>query len=197
MMSASLGRLTILLPFVALAACAPPPTPQAAGPQAVSITTTPPGARCEAKQGEVVIARLEATPGQLSLVPSGDARTVTCVAPGHLPAPRDLVPIVTGGALMTGVLGIVESTAGTGFRYLPSMTMVLQPEVFPTAAARDAFFDGRLNDLRAGRATVMANRRPCDALDPGCPARQASADAAFAAEEARLVAARASARVAP
>jgi hypothetical protein len=85
---------------------------------------------------------------------------VTCDKADHESASRtvtaDFQAMTLGNVLIGGVVGIAADLAsGAAITYPESVKVVLWPRSFPSAAARDAFFEARLADTRADFAKRM------------------------------------------
>lgn len=166
-----------------------------------SIETDPAGANCEF-YGHHYTHRGVA-PLSVSLPAKAAPITIICAAEGY---ERSTVYLDTeadgwifGNLLLGGAIGImVDGASGAGQMYPDRVSLALQPEEFPDAAARDEWFDARKAAIEgrwdAEREAILAKclRR---ATKDQCEHKADSIDSQRAKELADLEARRAAATI--
>lgn len=135
---------SLILP-VMLSGCA---TITSGTTQNVTVLTEPAGASCTLEREGGVIGVINATPGTLNIAKSRHDITVRCTKASHSEgfwvAPSMAQGMTAGNFILGGMIGLaVDAASGASARYPESVTVILPPESFTNAKARDAFFDGR------------------------------------------------------
>ena len=141
----------IILALTGLSACA---TVTSGTDHTLLVESDPAGASCKLQRDGANIGAVNPTPGSARISKSRHDITVTCDKADHESASRtvtaDFQAMTLGNVLIGGVVGIAADLAsGAAITYPESVKVVLWPRSFPSAAARDAFFDARLADTRA------------------------------------------------
>jgi hypothetical protein len=108
------------------------------------IETDPEKARCELHGQD--FKRVIETPNSIGLPAEAAPITVACKAPGYRTTTGTLDTKldgwIFGNILFGGLVGIViDAARGAGQKYPPRFSLVLDPESFASAAARDEFYD--------------------------------------------------------
>ena len=181
------GGLTVLVAGVAsiLAGCA---TITTGTDQTVAVITVPPGAVCELTREGTTVAVVNPTPGTVTLEKDKDTVTVSCNKDGHFDGMETLAAsfrgMTFGNIILGGFIGLgVDAASGAMHHYPPNVMVILPPERFVSAAARDAFFDRQANRIEAeAKAAIVAVKKACDA-DDAC---KAPIKAVEAARDAKL-----------
>ena len=156
--------------------------------QTVAVITVPPGAVCELTREDITIAVVNPTPGTVTLEKDKDTVTVSCKKDGHFDGIEALAAsfrgMTFGNVILGGFIGLgVDAVSGAMHHYPPNVTVVLPPERFANAAARDAFFDRQANRIEAeAKAAIVAVKKACD-VDNAC---EAPIKAVEAARDAKL-----------
>ena len=143
----SLGVIGLLL----LSACA---TVTSGTDHTLLVESDPAGATCALQRNGANIGAVNPTPGSIRISKSRHDITVNCEKTDHEATSRTVTAgfqaMTLGNVLIGGVVGLAADLAsGAAITYPESVKVVLWPRSFPNAAARDAFFEGRLADTRA------------------------------------------------
>ena len=141
----------IILALTGLSACA---TVTSGTDHTLLVESDPAGASCKLQRDGANIGAVNPTPGSARISKSRHDIIVTCDKADHESASRtvtaDFQAMTLGNVLIGGVVGIAADLAsGAAITYPESVKIVLWPRSFPSAAARDAFFEARLADTRA------------------------------------------------
>ena len=120
--------------------------------QSVMVNTDPPGALCTLTRKGKEIAVVNPTPGTVTVDKSKDAVAVSCTRTGYLESAGTITsqfqPMTFGNILFGGLVGVaIDAGSGAMSEYEPSVTLTLMPAEFPSAAARDTFFDRMRGEL--------------------------------------------------
>ena len=131
----------------------------------VYVATEPEAARCELHGDD--FTRIINTPGSLIIPSDASPVTVACDAEGYRTTTGELDTSADGwmaGNIIFGILGggiglIVDAARGAGMKYPPNITIVLEPESFASAAARNEWYDNRrrILDEKWGAAIEKAD----------------------------------------
>lgn len=188
-------RLVVISTLAFTAACA---SDADGPPQVVTVNSSPPGATCEIRQGAEPAKRVT-TPAQVNVRRSNAPQGLSCEAPGHLPATREIRAGTNDGMAAAAFLGgglvglVAMGASGVLTEYPGTVTLSLQPAAFAGTADRDAFFAAREAELaEAQRAERMTWPR-CDSADIACWNARAEAEAGHEAALVRLREARSAA----
>ncbi len=105
--------------------------------------------------------RVVMTPDSLHLPASAAPLTVSCSADGFITTAEELDTEIDGwifgNILLGGGIGfLIDAARDAGEQYPPRFTVVLQPETFASAEARDAWFDARKKVVEAEWQEKMA-----------------------------------------
>lgn len=147
-----LCRLPVLmLALASLSACA---TITSGTDHTLLVETDPAGATCLLRRDGANIGAVNPTPSSIRISKSRHDITVNCEKADHEPTSRTVTAgfqaMTLGNVLIGGVVGLAADLAsGAAITYPESVEVVLWPRSFPSAATRDAFFEGRLADTRA------------------------------------------------
>jgi hypothetical protein len=141
----------IILALTGLSACA---TVTSGTDHTLLVESDPAGATCNLQRDGANIGAVNPTPGSARISKSRHDIIVTCDKAEHEATSRTVIAgfqaMTLGNVLIGGVVGIAADLAsGAAITYPESVKVVLWPRSFPSAAARDAFFDARLADTRA------------------------------------------------
>lgn len=133
------------------------------------IETVPETARCELHGQD--FTRVVNTPSSIQLPSSAAPITVACKADGHLNTTATLDTSmdgwILGNIVFGGVVGfVVDAARGAGMKFPPRVTVLLEPESFPDAVARDRWYDERK------RQTIEKWDRILQGLRGSCDAQQ-------------------------
>ena len=145
----------IILVLTGLSACA---TVTSGTDHTLLVESDPAGAACNLQRDGASIAAVNPTPGAVRISKSRHDITVICEKADHETTSQTVTAgfqaMTLGNVLIGGVVGIAADLAsGAAITYPDSVKVALWPRSFPNAAARDAFFQGRLADTRADFAT--------------------------------------------
>lgn len=141
----------IILALTGLSACA---TVTSGTDHTLLVESDPAGATCKLQRDGANIGAVIPTPGSARISKSRHDITVNCEMADHEPASRTVAAgfqaMTLGNVLVGGVVGLAADVAsGAAITYPESVKVVLWPRSFPSAAARDAFFEARIADTRA------------------------------------------------
>jgi hypothetical protein len=141
----------IILALTGLSACA---TVTSGTDHTLLVESDPAGATCNLQRDGAIIGAVNPTPGSARISKSRHDIIVTCDKAEHEATSRTVTAgfqaMTLGNVLIGGVVGVAADLAsGAAITYPESVKVVLWPRSFPTAAARDAFFEARLADTRA------------------------------------------------
>ena len=141
----------IILALTGLSACA---TVTSGTDHTLLVESDPAGATCNLQRDGAIIGAVNPTPGSARISKSRHDIIVTCDKAEHEATSRTVTAgfqaMTLGNVLIGGVVGIAADLAsGAAITYPESVKVVLWPRSFPSAAARDAFFEARLADTRA------------------------------------------------
>lgn len=184
-------RCLLAASALALGACGGPATGVMSS---IAVSTTPPGASCEAMRDGEVAGSIAATPGQMPVARSRQDMVVTCRRDGFLPGvgfvPASARPeMVAAYALAGGVTGIIAGASDpNAYGYPSEIAVTLVPGEFPDARARDSFFAARVGEAeRYFAEQLTAVRRSCQTdNDPVCGSRIKEVEERRTAEVARI-----------
>ena len=118
------------------------------------VESDPAGAACMLRRDGANIGAVNPTPSAIRISKSRHDITVNCEKAEHEPTSRTVTAgfqaMTLGNVLIGGVVGLAADLAsGAAITYPESVKVVLWPRSFPSAAARDAFFEARIADTRA------------------------------------------------
>ena len=114
--------------------------------QSIAINTEPQGADCSFTRENVLVARINPTPGAASVSKSKGAIGVLCKRAEY----QDVAGTIeskfqdatAGNILLGGLIGVaIDSASGAMNKYPESVTFTMIPVQFATATERDAFFE--------------------------------------------------------
>jgi hypothetical protein len=147
-----LFRLPVLmLALATLSACA---TVTSGTDHTLLVETDPAGAACMLRRDGANLGAVNPTPSSIRISKSRHDITVNCEKADHEAASRivsaGFQAMTLGNVLVGGVVGLAADVAsGAAITYPESIKIVLWPRSFPSAAARNAFFEARIADTRA------------------------------------------------
>jgi len=141
----------LMLALATLSACA---TVTSGTDHTLLVETDPAGAACMLRRDGANLGAVNPTPSAIRISKSRHDITVNCEKADHESASRtitaDFQAMTLGNVLVGGVIGVAADLAsGAAITYPDSVKVVLWPRSFPSAAARDAFFEARVADTRA------------------------------------------------
>ena len=98
----------------------------------ITVSTTPPGARCDVTRDGMPLGTIPDTPGSLNVSKSKNGLVITCTKPSHEATEKVHMPnsVATtfGNFIAGGVIGVVvDMSTGANFRYPPLVELVLVP----------------------------------------------------------------------
>jgi hypothetical protein len=155
--------------------------------QSVIVSTDPPGAVCTLSRRGKEIAVVNPTPGTVTVDKSKDAVAVSCNRAGYLESAGTITsqfqPMTFGNILFGGLVGVaIDAGSGAMSEYEPRVTLTLIPAEFPSAAARDTFFDRLRSEFLTQSDEVMQRiKQKCSGS-----ACDSQLKAAASAKEAKL-----------
>jgi hypothetical protein len=196
-----LNGLALPIAAAVLAVCSGCATITKGSSQPVTVQTDPAGATCTLTRDGGTVAVVNPTPGTVTVGKSHTDLAVRCTKDGYIDAVGTIgskfQPMTFGNILFGGLVGIVvDAASGATAEYEPTITIVLVPASFPTAGARDAFFDRRRDDFRAESQRVKERiAKLCS--EPDCARQAKEAEIQEAAGLARIEEQRKTARIVP
>ena len=100
--------------------------------QAITVVTDPPGASCQLRRDNAIIATVSNTPGTAQVTKSSRDITVNCTRPGHTDGGTTLgaqfQAMTLGNVLVGGLVGvIVDASSGATSTYPSTITLSLVP----------------------------------------------------------------------
>lgn len=118
-----------LAAVVALTACA---TVIEGTTDKITVSTTPPGARCTITRDGAELGTISATPGSLTISKSINAILVTCDKAEHETTTKlhmsNVRKTTAGNYLLGGAAGLaIDASTGANYRYPPRIDIVLVP----------------------------------------------------------------------
>lgn len=127
--------------------------------QTVTVATDPSGATCELTRDAKSLAVVNPTPGSIPIEKARGSIAILCKKSTYNEASGVLASEFQtwtfGNIILGGLIGIAVDAASGAMNEYPSMvTITLEPEVFATAAERDAFFDQLQSELKREVAQV-------------------------------------------
>ncbi|HEX6119135.1 MAG TPA: hypothetical protein VFZ03_06750 [Dongiaceae bacterium] len=164
--------------------------------QSINVLTEPAGAAWDLTRDGKRIAGVATTPDSVSVDKSMDDISIACRKADHEETTVSLESSASGwtaGNIIFGLLGGpialgIDVASGAMTEYPASVTVVLFPAKFSTAAERDVFYGGKLADLHARAALgidhikATCNKKP----RTNCEKRITEAKALESAEAAEL-----------
>lgn len=128
--------------------------------QAITVQTTPEGAKCLMTRDGKTVGAISSTPGTVSVDKSRHPIQIQCEKPGHVVTTEvvesNFQGATLGNILIGGIVGIaIDAGSGAMNKYPSSIELVLVPTHFETAEARDAFFDRLVAKVQTEEATAM------------------------------------------
>jgi hypothetical protein len=136
------------------------------------LQTDPEKAHCQLNGRD--FSRTVDTPSNITLPSSAAPLTVTCQADGYKPEAQTLDTSIDGwifgNVLIGGLIGVaVDAVRDAGEKYPPQMTVVLEPNSFPTAEVRDAWYERRRRLLESTNGNAVPASQQCTDTDTsGC-----------------------------
>jgi uncharacterized protein YceK len=134
------------------------------------IETIPEKARCELHGQD--FTRVVNTPTSLSLPSNAAPITVACKTEGYRNTIKELDTSIDGWILgnliFGGIIGVaIDAARGAGMKYPPRITIILEPESFPSAKARDDWFGIRRAEItKRFDEAVKSAKYSCDSQGP-------------------------------
>ena len=127
--------------------------------QTITIATDPTGAVCDLTRDAKPLAVVNPTPGSIPVEKASGSIAILCKKPGFKNAAGTLASefqaMTFGNIILGGIIGIaVDAVSGAMHQYPAMVTITLEPEVFATAAERDAFYDKLQAELKREVAEV-------------------------------------------
>ena len=141
----------LMLALATLSACA---TVTSGTDHTLLVESDPVGAACMLQRDGANLGAVNPAPSAIRISKSRHDITVNCEKADHEPTSRTVTAgfqaMTLGNVLIGGVVGLAADLAsGAAITYPESVKVVLWPRSFPSAAARDAFFEARIADTRA------------------------------------------------
>jgi len=127
--------------------------------QTITVNTNPAGAVCNLTRDGKPLAAVNPTPGSIPIEKASGDIAIACNKSGYKESAGALASEFQawtfGNILLGGIIGIVVDAASGAMHQYPTMvTITLEPEAFPTAAERDAFYGKMATDLKREVAEV-------------------------------------------
>ena len=170
--------------------------------QSITVITNPAGASCTLEREGTSIAVVNPTPGTVTVDKSKNHIAVVCTKDQHETSAGTLASsfeaMTFGNVLIGGFVGLaIDASSGALNKYPESITITVPPISFPTAAARDSFYDGLKAEAneRAARAIANATSSCGSAESAECKSEIAIIETSRDAELADLEAKRLRARI--
>lgn len=169
--------------------------------QNVTVMSDPSGAKCTLNRPEGMVGVVHPTPGSVVVSKSKHNVSVMCEKEGYQSGAGVLSSsfqaMTIGNLLFGGIVGVaIDASSGAMNKYPDSVTVLLVPESFPSAQARDAYFDREFTERTAQAETAITTiRSTCEAAEDVCEARVTAVKAALQADLADLENKRAVVRV--
>lgn len=141
--------------------------------QSITIATLPEGASCSTYSNGKLVARVESTPGDVSVGKAATDLVVTCKNPGYRTnsgSVNSSYQAMTWGNIIFGGLIGVAIDAGTGsiYEYDPTITIRMIPDSFASALDRDAFFNGLIAQMQEQAGQVELRIRALCKTEKSC-----------------------------
>lgn len=116
------------------------------------LETTPEVAKCELHGQD--FKRVLTTPNSIPLPSEAAPITVVCTAPGYKRGTATLDTKADGwmwgNLIFGGIIGVaVDAAKGSGFKFPPKFSLILEPQQFATLNDRDAWFDRRKSEIES------------------------------------------------
>ena len=132
--------------------------------QSVTVITDPAGASCTLEREGVAVAVINPTPGTVQVEKSKQNIAVLCTREEHQDSAGVLSStfesMTFGNVLFGGIIGVaIDASSGAMNQYPDSITIVMVPESFSSAAARDAFFDDRVAEVEREYEQAVASAK--------------------------------------
>ena len=117
------------------------------GFQTIIVSTEPSGADCTFSRDGSVLSRVNPTPGAILVGKGAGPLGVLCRKDGYQDTAgstgSEFQPVTFGNILLGGLIGlVVDASTGAMTKYPESVTFILVPQEFASAADRDLFFAG-------------------------------------------------------
>lgn len=170
--------------------------------QSVTVLTDPTGAECRFDRAGQSLAIVNPTPGTVQIDKSKDAITIRCKKDGYMETAGTLDSefqgMTFGNILFGGIIGVaVDAGSGAMNQYPSSLTLNLVPESFPSADARDRYFDTVALRSRTETSQAIQKTKETCLDDDGCPSNVAKIRAAGDLQVARIESQRMQAQIRP
>jgi hypothetical protein len=129
--------------------------------QTIGVNTVPDGADCQFTRDNVLIARVNPTPGTMNIGKASGSISVLCRKSGYEDTAgaigSQFQAATLGNILLGGVIGVVvDAASGAMMKYPEAVTFTLVPSQFDSIEARDKFFDDMRDTFLAEYAEVVA-----------------------------------------
>lgn len=126
------------------------------------LETVPEACKCELHGQD--FKRVVNTPNSISLPSEAAPITIACSAPGYKRTTATLDTKadgwIWGNILFGGVIGaVIDGAKGSGFKFPPKYSLVLEPEQFASLDERDAWFNSRKAEIEARWDREMSRLR--------------------------------------
>lgn len=155
--------------------------------QTIAVRTEPENADCQFTRDNILIARVNPTPGVMHVGKAAGALSVLCRREGYQDTVgtvgSEFQPATFGNIILGGVIGVVvDAASGALSKYPASVTFTLLPLTFSSPTERDRFYDElRATFLREYEEVVSRIKDSCN--HPAC---ESQLKAAEAGRQARL-----------
>jgi len=142
--------------------------------QNVTIITEPTGAKCDLTRDGEIIATASSTPTSVNVDKSKDDISVICTKEGHFDGAKVVESafqgMTFGNIIFGGIIGVgVDAASGAMNEYPATVTVVLPPEKFDSASARDAFYDRQVARVTSEAASAVETiNEQCDPTNQSC-----------------------------
>lgn len=139
--------------------------------QSITVITNPAGASCTLEREGTSIAVVNPTPGTVTVDKSKNNIAVLCSKEDHETSAGTLASsfesMTFGNVLIGGFVGLaIDASSGALNKYPASITITVPPISFPTAAARDSFYDSLKTQVNEQATKAIANvKSTCGSAD--------------------------------
>lgn len=170
--------------------------------QTVMIVTDPSGARCEVSRDGKLVAVADPTPQSIAVGRNHRDMAMSCRKDGYKEASGGIAStfqsMTFGNIVFGGLIGVaVDAASGAMHEYPESVTLLLEPAKFTSAAQRDAHFDRVVAMLERETEEVRERTRRLCTTQGSCDAQMAEIDAALRTKREAIAARRDAALIEP
>jgi len=174
------SRMQLMLLALAVAILPGCATIATGNSQTIAVRTEPENADCQFTRDNLLIARVNPTPGVMHVGKASGAISVLCRREGYQDTigtlGSEFQPATFGNIILGGVIGVVvDAASGALSKYPASVTVTLLPIAFDSQAERDRFYEElRSTFLREYEEVVTRIKASCK--HPDCESQLKAAD---------------------